>query len=191
MFNCSEQMDYKSVGNIFKGLAQSGTWGCFDEFNRIAVYVECASVHFRASNNGRYHSARYFPSLLLKSSPSRMRCAPRRSVSSFKVSAGALLQVDHSILYTFTHQSTIRRGDQPHVDSRGSRIVANLCPNLTYRPPQVGYFITMNPGYAGRTEVIEAAHSRKNTSHYFPLFSFPKTSRLCSAHVPWSCPILN
>nr|CAD7405001.1 unnamed protein product [Timema poppensis] len=79
VFNCSEQMDYKSCGNIYKGLAQTGAWGCFDEFNRITV------------------------------------------------------------------EDAIRDKKQTF-NFMGETI------NLT---PTVGIFITMNPGYAGRTELPE------------------------------------
>ncbi|NXG21537.1 DYH9 protein, partial [Grallaria varia] len=92
VFNCSEQMDYKSCGNIYKGLSQTGAWGCFDEFNRISVEV-------------------------------------------LSVIAVQVKSVQDAI-----------REKKKSFNFLGEDI------NLV---PSVGIFITMNPGYAGRTELPE------------------------------------
>ncbi|KAK2575931.1 hypothetical protein KPH14_007294 [Odynerus spinipes] len=92
VFNCSEQMDYKSCGNIYKGLAQTGAWGCFDEFNRITVEV--------------------------------------LSVVAVQV-----------------------KSIQDAIRDKKERF--NFMGEIIGLEPTVGIFITMNPGYAGRTELPE------------------------------------
>ncbi|XP_054171131.1 dynein axonemal heavy chain 2 isoform X7 [Homo sapiens] len=90
--NCSEGLDYKSMGRMYSGLAQTGAWGCFDEFNRINIEVLSVVAH-------------------------------------------QILCILSALAAGLTHF---------HFD--GFEI------NLVW---SCGIFITMNPGYAGRTELPE------------------------------------
>ena len=102
VFNCSPQMNSGVMANIFKGLAASGTWGCFDEFNRIAI--ETLSV-----------IATQFRSIL-------MGIRTKGGPQPYKH------EVAGSFLFDGEECSLI---------------------------PTCMAFITMNPGYAGRTELPE------------------------------------
>ncbi len=119
VFNCSDQMNYQTLGDIFKGLSQSGAWGCFDEFNRIPIEVlSVVATQVKSVLDAVVHFAE-----------------PSNRPQELKDVAKEL-------------------GESPgtppckvgYFDFFGDE----LC-----LVPTTGFFITMNPGYAGRTELPE------------------------------------
>lgn len=92
--NCSDEHRFRDMAKIFKGVCQSGLWGCFDEFNRISL--------------------------------------PTLSVVAAQV--GTITAAKKQNLKKFNFP-----GEERPI------VLIKSC----------GYFITMNPGYAGRQELPE------------------------------------
>lgn len=94
--NCSDEHRFRDMAKIFKGVCQSGLWGCFDEFNRISL----ATLSVVAAQVESITSAK------------------KQDLTSFEFPG----------------------------EASGNKIkLIKSC----------GYFITMNPGYAGRQELPE------------------------------------
>jgi dynein heavy chain len=113
VFNGSPQMNYQTIGDIFKGLAQSGTWGCFDEFNRISIEV-------------------------LSVVATQVQC----------------LQEGIKLFSVIANREEKYRGAPPGMPPEKVGSVT-LMGDLIGLIPTIGIYITMNPGYAGRTALPE------------------------------------
>eukprot|EP00804_Cyclotella_cryptica_P025500 CCRYP_012000-RA/>CCRYP_012000-RA protein AED:0.01 eAED:0.01 QI:1390/1/1/1/1/1/4/5322/2834 len=113
VFNCSDQMNFQSIADIFRGLAQTGAWGCFDEFNRIPIEV----LSVVATQVKTIQDA-----IIKYSRPEN------RDIEFQSAPAGT---------------PPVKVG---YFDFMGDTI--SLVPTC-------GFWITMNPGYAGRTELPE------------------------------------
>ena len=113
VFNCSDQMNYQTMADIFKGLTQVGAWGCFDEFNRIEIEV-LSVVASQVRTILDAISFNVVPANRQKEYQNLPAGTPNVKVGTFQFFGDELTLI-----------------------------------------PTVGMFITMNPGYAGRTELPE------------------------------------
>ena len=57
VINCSEGLDYMTIGSTLSGFVQCGAWGCFDEFNRVNIEVlSVVSTQLKAIQNALVHN---------------------------------------------------------------------------------------------------------------------------------------
>jgi dynein heavy chain len=143
VFNCSDGLDYKMMGRFFSGLAQAGAWSCFDEFNRIDVEVLSViaqQVRWPSSSPPPSYCVCVCVCVWIVMLCCAQTVGRRRRLFSLSVPCCSRLACGLQIL-------CIQQGlmsDAALIDFEGRQIP--LSKNF-------GVFITMNPGYAGRTEL--------------------------------------
>ncbi|KAM7371234.1 hypothetical protein PAMP_010722 [Pampus punctatissimus] len=179
VFNCSEQMDYKSCGNIYKGLAQTGAWGCFDEFNRISVevlsvvavqdtifmHMQCRRMYTVDKNADYDHdddNSDRAPQRLLAEAMDHYSLLDITisslpfllSLTAMKVKQPPRWRTSSTLNKA---EANRRRADVKSIQDaiRDKKQRFNFMGEEVNLCPSVGIFITMNPGYAGRTELPE------------------------------------
>ena len=141
VFNCSDQMDYKAMGKIFKGLAHSGLWGCFDEFNRINVDVLSVCAQQARGSLGKDEPGVCGWAGVAIRTPAPPPCPPSTPSTALPppTPLNPAPQV-HCVL------NAVREKRASFTFTDGAVVPLD---------PRVGLFITMNPGYAGRQELPE------------------------------------
>ncbi|GLE01103.1 hypothetical protein PINS_up009916 [Pythium insidiosum] len=143
VFNCSDQMNYRTMADIFKGLSATGAWGCFDEFNRISVEVlSVVATQVKTVLDALVPLAAGLHRLVTACSSSSGSSGSSHSSST---NSGGGLESAAALA------ASASSGALPTAMAGTCEFFGKTIALL----PSVGLFITMNPGYAGRAELPE------------------------------------
>lgn len=164
VFNCSDQMDFRGLGRIFKGLAMSGSWGCFDEFNRIDLPVlsvaaqQIAIVLTARKERKTMFLFRYIYMLDYIIFIFQGIFKDIFAIRSFKNQlAFSLIFIEQKVLTLFVLMiyNLIEIFSYFKINLYNTKYILYSDGEIYKLNYELGIFITMNPGYAGRQELPE------------------------------------
>lgn len=129
------------MGRIFVGLCQVGAWGCFDEFNRleermlsaVSQQVQCIQEALREHSNPNYDKSKSL--FTFGSIVEHLQCPPCCFVTQLHFSQQSMNETAFLLF------------------SAATPITCELLNKQVKVSPDMAIFITMNPGYAGRSNL--------------------------------------